>query len=159
MHQEHPIDGGIGEGQLELIDEGGKPGPVGRPFHHPLHRRHEGEAAFRLLAKEPEVRRRVAHPEHAHAARVGKALANAAPDEAPGDDAEALGIEIAQVDDIDRHGNRVAWILFLRRFGRMEPIVNRLAGDVRGVPNEGNCADESGGPHARANPSVSLPQG
>src|SRR5512133_3279152 len=24
MHQEHPIDGGIGEGQLELIDEGGK---------------------------------------------------------------------------------------------------------------------------------------
>ena len=114
MHQEYPIDGGIGERQLELIDEGGKTGPVGRPFHHPLHRRHEGEAAFRLLAKEPEVRRRVAHPEHAHAARVGKALANAAPDEAPGDDAEALGIEIAQIDDINRHGNRVAWISFRR---------------------------------------------
>src|SRR5262249_5716673 len=69
----------------------------------------------RLLAKEPEIGRRIAHPEHAHAARVGKALANAAPDEAPGDDAEALGIEIAQIDDIDRHGHKVAWILFLGR--------------------------------------------
>src|SRR5262249_31740740 len=83
MHEEHAIDRGIGERQLELIDEGGETGPVGRPFHHPLHRRHEGEAAFRLLAKEPEIRRRIAHPEYAHAARVGKALAYAAPHEAP----------------------------------------------------------------------------
>src|SRR5262249_32688914 len=90
--------------------------PVGRPFHHPLHRRHEGEAAFRLLAKEPEIGRRIAHPEHAHAAHVGEALAYAAPDEAPGDDAETLGIEIAQIDDIDRHGDKVAWILILSSF-------------------------------------------
>src|SRR5262249_23052689 len=52
--------------------------------------------------------------------------------EAPGDDAEALGIEIAQIDDIDRHGHKVAWILFLRRLGpawNRAPTALRAAGE------------------------------
>ena len=104
MHEQHAIDRGIGERQLELVDQRGETGPVGRPFHHPLHRRHEGQAALRLLAKQPEIGRRIADPEHAHAAGIGKALADAAADEAPRHDAEALGIEIAQIDDVDGHG-------------------------------------------------------
>ena len=113
VHEQHPIDRGIGERQFELVDERGEAGPVGRPFHHPLHRRHEGEATLGLLAKETEIGRGIAHSQHAHAARVGKAPANAAADEAAGHDAEALGVEIAQVDDVDGHAAKVAWI-FLR---------------------------------------------
>jgi len=110
MNEEHPVDLGIGERHLQLIDQGGKTGPVGRPFHHPLRGRHEGEAAFRLLAKQAEIRRRITHSQHAHAAGIGEALADAAADKAAGHDAEALGIEVAQIDDIDGHGKTVARI-------------------------------------------------
>src|SRR5262245_52145968 len=113
MHEQHAIDRGIRERQFELIDQGGEAGPGARPFYHPLHRRHEGEAALRLLAEQAEIGRRIADPEHAHAAGIGKALADAAANEAPRHDAEALGIEIAQIDDVDGHGIRVAWIDFL----------------------------------------------
>src|SRR5262249_5687123 len=75
---------------------------------HALRRRHEGEAAFRLLAKQTEIGRRIADAEHAQAAGVGEAGANAAADETSGDDAKALGIEIAQVDDVVGHGAKIA---------------------------------------------------
>src|SRR5207248_10362080 len=52
---------------------------------------------------------RVANPENAHAAGIGKALADTATDETARDDAQPLGIEVAQIDDIDRHGAKLAW--------------------------------------------------
>ena len=104
MHEQHAVDRGIGERQVELVDERREARAHRGPFHHALRRRHEGEAAFRLLAKEAEIGRRIADARDAHPARVGKARADAAADEAPRHHAQALGIEIAQVDDVDGHG-------------------------------------------------------
>ena len=72
-------------------------------IHHALHRRHEGEAALRLLAKQTQIGRRIADPEHALPARVRPARADAAPDEAARHGAEPLGIKVAQVDDVVGH--------------------------------------------------------
>jgi hypothetical protein len=127
VHEQHSVNGGIAERHLQFVDQGGKGGPVARPFHHPLRRGHEGEAAFRLLAKETEIGRRIADPQQAHPARICEALANAASDKPTRHDAEALGIEIAQIDDIDGHGKTVAWIGLVRRLRRREAIATRLA--------------------------------
>jgi hypothetical protein len=42
-------------------------------------------------------------------------------DETAGDDAEVLGVEIAQIDDVDRHGGMLARICFLVRTGLAWP--------------------------------------
>jgi hypothetical protein len=42
------------------------------------------------------------------AAGVGKAQADAAADETPRCHAERLGVEIAQIDDVDGHGRNLA---------------------------------------------------
>jgi hypothetical protein len=83
-------------------------GPIRRPFHHALRRRHEGETALRLLAKEAEIGCRIAHAEHAQPAGVGEAGTDATTDEAARHDAQALGVEGAQIDDVDGHGEKVA---------------------------------------------------
>ena len=108
MHEQHAVDGAVAQRQVELVDQRGQGRPGRGPFHHPLRRRHEGEAAFRLFAKEPEIGSRIADAEHLHAAGVGEPGANATSDEAPGDHAKALGIEIAQIDDVVGHGTKIA---------------------------------------------------
>ena len=65
---------------------------------------HEGEAPFGLLAKQPEIGRRIADAEHAQGARIGPAPANAAADEAAGNHAKLMGIKVSQVDDVYGHG-------------------------------------------------------
>ena len=107
MHQQHAIDRGIRQRQFELVDQRRERRPRGRPFHHALRRRHEGEAALGLLAEQPEIGRGVADAEHAQPARIGPALADAAADEMPRHGAEPLGVEIAQIDDVDGHGGIV----------------------------------------------------
>ena len=60
-------------------------GRADRPFHHALRRRHEGEAALRLLAKQAEIGRRVADAEqrccraYRHSARGCRGRRTAAP--------------------------------------------------------------------------------
>ena len=73
MHQQHAIDRGIRQRQLELVDQRRQRRPRGRPFHHALRRRHEGEAALGLLAEQAEIGRGIADAEHALAARVDPA--------------------------------------------------------------------------------------
>jgi hypothetical protein len=51
VNEEHPINRGVGQRHFQFVNERSKTRPVGRPFHHPLHRRHESQAAFCLLAK------------------------------------------------------------------------------------------------------------
>ena len=48
MHQQHPVDRIIGEGQLALIGEGDEVAPVGRPAEHPLRGRHQRHRALGL---------------------------------------------------------------------------------------------------------------
>ena len=55
------------------------------------------------LAKQAEIGRRITDPEHPLALRIRPACMDAPIDQPPRDDAEALRIEIAEVDDIDHH--------------------------------------------------------
>ena len=103
VHEQNTVDRGVGERQFELVHQCREPRPRRGPFHHALRRRHEGKAALGLLAELAEIRRGIAHPEHAHTARVGKTHADAAPDETPRRYSEPLGVEIAQIDHIDGH--------------------------------------------------------
>ncbi len=108
MHQHHPVDRGIGERQFILVDQRGERGPGGRPFHHALACRHEGEAAFGLLAEKAEIGRRIADADHALAGGIAPQLADAAANEAAGHHAQALAVKIAQIDDIDRHAVKLS---------------------------------------------------
>ena len=65
VDQQHAVDRGVRQRQVERLDQRGQRGLRGRPFHHALLRRHEDEAAFGLLAEQAEIRRRVAEPEQA----------------------------------------------------------------------------------------------
>ncbi len=113
VHQQHAVDRRILQRQIELVDQRGQARPLRRPPHHPLHGRHEGEAPLRLLAEQSEIGRRVADAEHADAAGIGKARTDAAADEAPRRHAQPLGVEIAQIDDVDGHGAKIARISVL----------------------------------------------
>src|ERR1035437_9407826 len=66
-------------------------------------RRHEGDAARAVFAEKSEIGGGIAEAEHALALRVRPAHMNAAIDQPPRHDAEALRIEIAEVDDIKGH--------------------------------------------------------
>src|SRR5262249_12671133 len=76
------------------------------PFHHALRGRHEGEATLRFLTKEAEIRGWIPDAEHAQAMQIGPAHADAAADEATRHHPEHLAIEIAQIDDVERHGGK-----------------------------------------------------
>jgi hypothetical protein len=98
MDEQHAIDRSIRQRQIKLVDERRQRRSRGRPLQHALRRWHEGQATLRLLAEQSEVRGCIADAQNPHASGIGKARANAAPDEAPRRYAQALGIEIAQVD-------------------------------------------------------------
>ena len=104
MHQQHAIDRRVRQRQLELVDQRRQRRLRGRPFHHALRGRHEGQATLGLLAEQPEIGRGVADAEDALSARIDPALADAAADEMPRHGAEPLAVEIAQIDDVDGHG-------------------------------------------------------
>jgi len=104
MHQQDAVDAGVRQRQIELVDQSRQRGTAGRPFHHPLPRRHESETALGLLAEEAEIGRRIADAEHALARGIAPQPADAAADEAAGDHPEPLAVEIAQINDVDRHG-------------------------------------------------------
>ncbi len=113
MDQQHAIDGGIGQRQFVLLDQRRQRRPARRPAHDALRRRHQGEAALGLLAEQAEIGRRIADAEHAQLMGILPARAYAAADETPGHDAEVLGVEIAQVDDI--HKVKIARIALVFR--------------------------------------------
>ena len=117
MDQQHAIDRRIGQRQFVLLDQRGQRRPRRRPAHDALRRRHQGEAALGLLAEQAEIGRGIADAQHAQCTGVVPARANAAADEAPGHDAQVLGVEISQVDDI--HGDKIACRAGTRR--RREP--------------------------------------
>jgi hypothetical protein len=110
MGQQHAIDRQIGEGQFDLVDQRGLAGALARPMQHALRRRHDGDHARGLAAEGAEKGRRVAEPDHRHAARVGPDFAQALADDAPGRAPEAGGVEILKIDHVGAHGRSVAGV-------------------------------------------------
>src|SRR6476660_1298032 len=104
MDHQHAVDGGIRQRQGKFIDQRCEGWPRRRPLQHALRGRHEGDAALRFLAKQAEIRRGIAKAEHPMAIGGRPARMNAAIDQSPRHDTEALRIEITEVDDIDGHG-------------------------------------------------------
>jgi len=82
--------------------------PRRRPFHHALPGRHERQTPFGFLAEQAEIRRGIADAEHAQAGGVLPQTADAAADEAARHHTELLGVKIAQVHDINRHGLKLS---------------------------------------------------
>ena len=74
-----------------------------RPMHDALGGRHEGEDALRLLAKIGEIGRGVAEPEHAQPGVILPAGAQQPRHQPASHLAQGLIVEIAQIDDIERH--------------------------------------------------------
>ncbi|MGY4500140.1 glyoxylase-like metal-dependent hydrolase (beta-lactamase superfamily II) [Bradyrhizobium sp. GM24.11] len=107
MDQQDAVDRGVGKRQRELVDQRGQRGPPRGPFQHALRRRHEGDTAFRILAEQPQIGRGIADAEHTLALGIRPALPNAAIDHLPCHDAEAPGIKLAKVDDVDGHDGNV----------------------------------------------------
>ena len=95
VHQQHAIDRAVGQGQFILVDQRRKRRTRGRPFHHALSGRHEGEAAFGFLAEQAEIRRGVADAKHTHTGGIAPQSANTAADESARHHAEALAVKVA----------------------------------------------------------------
>jgi len=100
VHEENTIDRRIGKRQFEFIHQRDECRSRRRPFDHALCCGHEGKAAFRVLAKQAEVRRRVADAQHPQSGASGPQSANAAADEPPRYRSKRVSIEIAKIDDI-----------------------------------------------------------
>ena len=79
-------------------------------FTTPCAGRHEGEAALGLLAEQAEIGRRIADAEHALAGGIAPQRTHAAADKAARHHAERLAVKIAQIDDIDGHGGKLAQV-------------------------------------------------
>jgi hypothetical protein len=60
----------IGEREFVFVHQRGKRRASGWPFNHPLPSGHERQASLGLLAKQAEIRRRVADPEHTLAGSI-----------------------------------------------------------------------------------------
>src|SRR4051812_8111528 len=105
MHQQDAVDRRIAEREIEFLHQCGERGARRRPFHHALRRRHEGKTAFRLIAKQAEIGRRVTDPGDPLRARIAPALANPAADEPSRNRSELLSVEVAKVYYVKRHGN------------------------------------------------------
>src|SRR5262249_8310548 len=103
MNEQHTVDRGIRQRRREFVDQRRKRRPRRRPFQHALSCGHEGNAALGVVAEQPEIRRRIANAEHTLPLRVRPPRPDAAIDQLSRDDPEALGIEVAQVDDINAH--------------------------------------------------------
>ena len=102
MDEQHAVDCGIRQRPLVFLDQRRQRRPRRRPTHHALRGRHQRQATLGFFAEQAEIRRRIADTEHALAARIFPARADAAADKAPSDDAEPLGVKVAQVDNV--HG-------------------------------------------------------
>src|ERR1700692_4379384 len=100
MNQQNAVDRGIRQRQQELIHQGGERGPRGGPFQHTLGGRHKGDAPLGIFTKKSQIGRRITDAEHALAIGVGPARPDAAIDQLPRHDPEALRIEVAQVNDV-----------------------------------------------------------
>ena len=61
-----------GSGSENSSTSVGQRRPRGRPFQHALGRRHEGDAALAVLAKQAEIGRGIAEAEHALALASGQ---------------------------------------------------------------------------------------
>src|ERR1700694_3467196 len=107
VNHQDAVDGGIRQRQRKLIDQCCEGWARRRPLQHALRGRHEGDAALRVLAKQAEIRGGIAQAEHPLATGGRPARMNAAIDQPPCHDTEALRIEIAEVDDIDGHGHNL----------------------------------------------------
>ncbi len=108
VHQQHTVDAAIGQRQRRRIDERRGRVAVGRPVHHALLGRHEGQHPHRFGAVLVEVGRGVADAQHRMAVAGIEARARDAPDEPPRHLTERRGVERAQVGDIQGHGNTMA---------------------------------------------------
>src|SRR4051812_24041717 len=109
MHQQQPVNCRIRKRQIELFDQRGEGRPCRGPFHHALRGWHEGKAALRLLAEKSEVRRCIADACNTQAPRVAPAGADAAAHEATRNRAQRLSVEVAQINDVEKQGDRSAW--------------------------------------------------
>jgi len=103
MHQQDEIDRAVGQRHIAFVDQRRQRRACRRPLHNPLRARHEGEASFGLVAKQPQIGRRIANSEHTPRARIGPAAADAAANEAARDHPQPVGVEITQVNDIHGH--------------------------------------------------------
>src|SRR4029079_16613394 len=68
--------------------------------------RHERQAPFGLLAKQAEIGRGVAETDEPQPGSVGPPSPDAPSDEMPRHRAQPVGVEIAQVDNVDGHGGK-----------------------------------------------------
>src|SRR5690349_19213746 len=108
MHEQHAIDCAVRQRHFLFVDQSGEARAIRGPFHDALCARHESEAALSLLAEQAEIGRDIADAEHALAAHVTPAAADAAADETARHHAEVLAVEVAQVDHVYRHGGKLA---------------------------------------------------
>ncbi len=107
MDQQHAIDRGVGQRQFVFLDQSGKSRAGRRPTNDTLRGRHHGKAAFRLVAEQAEIGRRIADAEDAQPVGIVPPHTDAVADKAAGHDAKLLAIKIAQVDHI--HDGKLAW--------------------------------------------------
>jgi hypothetical protein len=103
VHEQDAVDRRIRQRQFGFVDESRERRPLGRPFHHPLRRRHEGEAALRVLTKQAEIRGRIADAEDAQPLAAVPQASDADADEASRHLAERVDVEAAEIDDVERH--------------------------------------------------------
>src|SRR5262245_31785191 len=100
MHEQDAVERRFRQWQRKLVDQRSKRRPPGRPFQHALCGRHEGNAALAVVAEQAEIGRGIAEAKHALALRMRPTGLDAAIDQPPRHDSEALRIEIAEVDNV-----------------------------------------------------------
>ena len=102
VDDENAIECRIGQRQGVVGDEGRRVRSFRRPVHHALDRRHEGDRPLGIC-EIGEIGRGVADAEHALTVDRGPALLQPLGDQPSRNDAEPLGVEGAQIDDIEIH--------------------------------------------------------
>ena len=94
MDEHDPLDGGVRQRQVVLLDQRRDRGTLRRPVDDALAGRHEGEKAFGAVDVIGEERCREANAGQALAGDVRPQLADLARDETAGHAAERPGIEV-----------------------------------------------------------------
>ena len=100
----HPIDAGIGQRHHAGFDQGRGRGAGGRPVHHALCRRHEGQNPQGVAAKHFQIGRGIADPENRLADAIVETGADRLGQKTLGRFAQGRIVKTAQIDDIERHG-------------------------------------------------------